>query len=177
MIINKIKKLIGLEWIKDIYYSHITIVDSKKCVIDKRIKNINIEGEKIDIGEKIVIYKKQWVEIVNAFPIKYSYRNSDEFEERCLDEFLGGRMILDSKTIRAGDSCIITIYGEIKVLGFAGNSNSDEDISILVSYASIGYHYETCCPSNAEFLLKPEEFIKLRETSQNNSRPLNFWRK
>ncbi|MCK5466723.1 hypothetical protein KAI56_04505 [Candidatus Parcubacteria bacterium] len=171
MIINKIKKLIGLEWIKDIYYSHIIIVDDKRCVIDKRIKNINIEGEKIDIGEKIVIYKKQWVEIVNAFPIKYSYRNSDEFEEKCLDEFLGGRMILDSKTIRAGDSCIIAIYGEIKVLGFVFNDNGDEKCTkILVSYNHAEYSYETCCPSHAEFLIEPEEFIHLRKTFQDNKR-------
>ncbi len=176
MIINKIQKLIRQirRTVEDIYYSHTIIVDNKRCVIDRRIKNIDIEGEEINIGEKAVIYRKQWVKIVNEFPIKYSYKERrDNFEKEYIDEFLA----LNSRTICAGDSCIIAMYGEIKVLGFVDNGNGDEDICILVSYSSIGYHYETCCPSNAEFLLKPKEFIKLRETSQNSSRPPNFWRK
>lgn len=172
MIFNKIKELI--EWIK---YSHTIVVDGKRCVIDKRIRNINVRGEEINIGEEIIIHKKQWkwVKIVNTSPIKYSHKTrSDEFTEEYLNELFDECMLLNSRTICAGDSCIIAIYGKIKVLGFMNNSN--EGVKILVSYASIGYHYETVCPDGAEFLIEPEKFIKLRKISQNNSRPLNFWR-
>ena len=84
-----------------------------------------------------------------------------------MDEFLA----LNSRTICAGDSCIIAPNGEIKVLGFVFNSNGNEKgTKILVSYNHAEYSYETCCPSHAEFLIEPEEFIHLRKTFQDNKR-------
>ncbi len=168
MIINEIKKLIK-QTIEDIYYSYTIIVDKKRCVVNKRIRNICIKEEQIDIGEEIVIYEKQWIEIVNEFPIKYSYKNKrDKFIEESMVEWTA----LDSRTIRAGDSCIIAPNGKVKVLGFVFDSNDDEKgTKILVSYSShAGYCRETHCPSRAEFLIEPEEFIHLRKTFQNNKR-------
>ena len=167
MVFNKIKKLV--EWMKSIWYFHTIIVDGKKCVIDKRIRDINVENQKISVGEIVTIYKKQWVKIVNMSPIKYSHKDRDElFTEEYLDRTQDECMSLNSRTIHAGDSCIIAPHGEtgeIKVLGFTNSSYNN--VKILVSYTSIGYHYETVCPDGAEFLLKPEEFIKMKKITQN----------